>query len=144
MKTILRLTPLVIFIFLISMATTSCVKELSPIEIVNESDLFLHTNDISIFMEGVVAYKFDPSKHQIAFTEDRSSYMVTNMEQTEYYSLTITSALVLNQKVMVINNVSGIGYIDPNGYTMRILKVVGDKYWLWDEQAQVGLIIDYN
>lgn len=142
MKNILRLSLLSLSILVISIVITSCKKDpFDPNE--NKRLLFETVNSVSIYVDGAVAYEFDLKKHQVVYTMDKKMYMITNLQQTECYTLTISSTPVLNSIVNVTQNIVGIASLSPNTYTMQVIKVQGGKFWLWDNEIAVGFVLDF-
>ena len=141
MKKISKIVSLFIFVLVVSVVIASCQK--AP-TILFEDDIavFKMTNNPSVHMSGSIVYEFDETRHQVVYTESNRMYMVTNMEQTEFYSLTTTSTPRLNATVNVKVRSVGIDSMKPAVYTMVVIKIEDGKIWFWDSKSSVGFVID--
>ena len=68
--------------------------------------------------------------------------MVTNMEQTEFYSLSTTTTPRLFTTVNVKLKSVGIDVLKPAVYTMVMIQQRDNKIWLWDEKTHIGFVLD--
>ena len=137
MKNIAKFTLLLI----VFIGIASCEK--APTILFNdEITSFKLTNNASIHMNGDIVYEFDDERHQVVYTSDSKMYMVTNMEQTEFYSLTMTSTPRLYVTANVKVKSVGIDSVKPAVYTMEVIQKSDDKIWLWDEKSSVGFVLD--
>lgn len=120
---------------------TSCTEEVS---ISQERKSFELQADVSVTIANEQVYKFEENKHQTIYTTDKRKYMISNTDQTEYYSL-IMGAVPLLNAVLVVNVAHlGIGSgLAKETYNMNVIKKEGDKLWLWDEKEQVGFVLKH-
>ena len=136
-----KLVMLLLFILAVSVSINSCVK--AP-TILFEDDLtaFKLTTHASVHKEGAVIYEFDEQRHQIVYTQDKRMYMVTNMEQTEFYSLTTQTTPRLFVTINVKLKSVGIEALKPAIYTMVMVQQRDNKIWLWDDKTHIGFVLD--
>lgn len=137
MKNLYRIVLFVVFILIISCEENTGI-------VTSERALFESQQDVSILIASKVVHEFNDSLHQIIYTRDRMMYMMTNTEQTEYYSLVMNSIPELDSEVILAIEHSGLDVDFRNKkYTMTVIKDEEDKLWLWNEAELMGFLLKY-
>ncbi len=110
------------------------------------SSLFLEQSEIGIFSEGKMIKEFDKSSEQIVFDDDRSIYIVSNMDYTAQYTITIEGGIYLDNSLIVYLTANGLSGVEDIKASVKVLKVdsTDQRYWLWDSDLSVGLILDFS
>ncbi len=77
----------------------------------------------------------------MVYTNDLSQYCITNTDYTEQVTISIDGELSLNNKVSVTYTSSGIESLSSGSYTMEIIKVDGESYYLWESSSRTGILV---
>lgn len=143
MKKVLKYAISLLFV---AFSATSC-WEAESIDVINEREYrasFLAQTAPSVSIGGEVISTFDKVNEQISFVEDHSSYMVSDINNTKYYTLYIDNELLLDAKVKVLCDSKDIeGLKEYSDGEMKVLKIDAEKglIWIWDKDATVGFVL---
>lgn len=145
MKKILKLYALIISAIVISTSITACKKDNIEDSIEHNYRIKLEAESgIVVHIDGVEVHKFDVTLDQVVYKADRLSYMVTNLDQTKYYLLTLDTPPTLGEVVAVKFKSVGIEGVENKLYTMTVIKESSDKLWLWDSGTLIGFVVDFS
>ncbi len=90
----------------------------------------------------------DQETDQITYSEDRTIYMVSDMEYTKSYTLDIEGELLQDATVNIFYSSIGLdGKLDAQGdMTMEVLKTddANEKAWLWSDSKKLGFILYFE
>lgn len=91
----------------------------------------------------------DIETDQVVYSEDRTVYMVSDMEYTNSYTLKIDGKLEKDAVVEVDYTVVGInvGDVDESGsVSMKVVKVdsSNESVWLWDSESFMGFVLHFE
>lgn len=119
-----------------------------PAEETIESEVFMAKCDVaSLYLGDSNILPVDYENDQITFAEDRSIYMVSDMDYTKSYTLNIDGELSLNSLVTVAYTSVGIEKLPTSEVVeMEVLKVdeVANLVWLWDDKNSVGFLMEFD
>ncbi|MFI3332055.1 MAG: hypothetical protein SNI51_01040 [Rikenellaceae bacterium] len=132
--------------------TFSCKKDDTQINEANnafelEQFLALSEDSAALYCGSGVSIAVDIETDQIAYADDRSVYMVSNMDCTQNYTLNIDGELEAEQKVMVEYTSMGYDAIEESGSSEMYVAKVDDQanmVWLWDSENMIGFIMHFE
>lgn len=131
-----------------ALMTTSCKKddkEMDKITTSVECENFIKGEDQPSIYFGDGAYQtIDIESDQITYSEDRSIYMVSDMEYTQSYTLQIEGDLTLNSTLQVEYISVGISDLEESAsIEMEVVNVDASNQtvWLWNEDSTLGFIL---
>lgn len=137
MKSLYKFVVLVVLVLAVS-----CVERDDAISMGRAS--FQAQSDLSFMIASEVVHESNDNLHQVIYTKDKKMYMVTNTEQTEYYSLVMNNIPELNSEIVAEIEHSGLDADFPNKkYVMTVIKAEQDKLWLWNEEGLMGFVLEY-
>ncbi len=133
----------------IAFSTTSCLQSNSKIEDVDHEPeykaSFLEISEPSASVMGEVITSFDKISEQISYLEDRSNYMVSDINNTRHYTLYISGDLLLNSKINILCVTSGIEGLEEFSSEMTVEKIDSSNglIWIWSSEKMSGFVLKF-
>ncbi len=143
-----------IFLFaIIAIATifTSCHKDNEEFDNIIDSaacqEFVASGSTASLYANGL-SFAVDAENDQIAYSEDRTIYMVADMEFTLSYTLDIEGDLLLESTVDIYYSSVGYdGILEEQGSLSMIVANIdslGNTVWLWSDDQEIGFILYFE
>lgn len=126
-------------------ATVSCVNDTTSSS-KNYYNEFIAENNIMAVANGEVVKSYSKENDQVIYNDDRTLFMLSDMNYTTQYTLTVSGEIVLDN-VVTINYKSNIGEsLSSGSCAMTVVKADEDdsRYWLWDSEGNIGFIVDFS
>ncbi len=98
-------------------------------------------------MVGDTTYKlFDKTTEQVTYNSTKTLYMVSTLDSSTHYTLTLSGALLLDNKISVEYEANNIKGLESGSTTMEVLKIDSkdQRYWLWSSELLIGFILDFD
>lgn len=110
-----------------------------------ESAFTTNFDEVSIIQNGKVYWAFNEESEQIISNSNRDSYMIANIDFSRYHQFGITGEYKEGETVTVKIDGEGNNVLSDGEYQMRVSKLSesGSKVWLWNNEANLGLIIEF-
>ncbi|MFI3315955.1 MAG: hypothetical protein SNF93_00060 [Rikenellaceae bacterium] len=107
---------------------------------------FLSESEIGIIAEGTRIKSFDEKSEQIVFDDDKSMFMISNMDYSVHYTLEFEGELLLDNSLNTLYSSSGIDGIGSGTSSVTVVKIdtSDNRYWLWDSALCIGFIVDFS
>ena len=144
MKNIFKFSSLLLLILSFSMLS-SCKKDPHNTE---EHDRllseFVKVDAPSVYVKGDMLVEFNKETEQIASSEDKLEYMVSNMTFDKLYILNFSASPETYSQFTVNCSSVGLSNLTFTGKDMSIVRETEDMYWLWDSKDYVGIVIKFH
>ncbi|MFI3323547.1 MAG: hypothetical protein SNI45_02550 [Rikenellaceae bacterium] len=108
---------------------------------------FLDSSEIGAYVKGVAVKSYNAETDQVIYDDSRSMYMISDMNCTDYYSLSFSGSFIIDFTVFVTCQTTGVnGLINDNQYIMTVVQAEdSDKiYWLWDSDTSTGFVVNFT
>ncbi len=115
-------------------------------ETADNSTLFLGQTEIGLVSGDTMIKEFDEQSEQIVFDDSRSIYVVSNVDYTAQYTITIEGGIYLDNLLTITLEATGLSGIENIEASVRVVKVNSSdqRYWLWDSDLDIGFILDFS
>lgn len=113
----------------------SCNGDIFPTFVANDA--------IHIEVNGETILKYDELTCQLGFNRDRHQFRMCTDNMSDYFSVTmsmIPNAQGDNLKADLIWTTK-TDVITRKNVALEVVKAEGDKFWLWNEQGRIALVI---
>ncbi len=137
-----------IFVCMI-VGVTSCTQTSSEDVSKNYKEALLQNDSAAVSCEGFNITAFDPKTDQITYDGGKTSYMVTNIDYTKQYTLTIKGDVELDEEVTVSCRSNGLSELATAVGTTPITMEVIDRdetsgmVWLWSSEKNLGFALKF-
>lgn len=105
---------------------------------------FLAQSKVGLYDDGATLSVYSEENEQIAYSEDRSEYMVADLEGKKYYELAISGALLEGNDVTVSAKLGGYGDFEIAGDEMTVLRTQDELVWIWDSEKCQGAVLYFE
>lgn len=110
------------------------------------STLFLSQTEIGIVSGSKMVKEFNKQSEQIIFDKNKSIYVVSNIDYTAQYTITIEGGIYLDNSLTVKLEATGLSGVENVEASVKVVKVDSSdqRYWLWNNDLEVGFILDFS
>lgn len=110
------------------------------------STLFLNQSEIGIVSGNKMIKEFNKQSEQIIFDKNKNIYVVSNIDYTAQYTITIEGGIYLDNSLTVKLEATGLSGVENIEASVKVVKVDSSdqRYWLWDNDLEIGFILDFS
>lgn len=116
----------------------SCDRSVEP------DEAFLTGSDIQLKVNGEVIYTYDPLTWQLSYNAGLKEFRAFDDPVKNWFSVVMDQIpTAMGDKVTATVSWGSTGQPTSLRSTLKVVKVEGDKYWLWrgDKKGQTGVTI---
>ena len=117
----------------------SC-EEKQPV-ISPEQNSFMEKVDDGLVIGTAYKLKFNELTHQMSVNSQRKIYRLQSDNQSEYFVAKYSQSSTNIGEVLPITIESYNGTLTSESLDMEVVKMVGMRLWLWNNEKQTGVII---
>lgn len=98
---------------------------------------------IRLELGGQTAFVYDAATCQLAFSRSDCSFRVHTDDMTDWFSVKMSAipAAVDEELMADLQWTTESSVSNRKDVALRVVKLEGDKVWLWGPQGQVGLVV---
>lgn len=105
------------------------------------SSAFSARDDVRLQIGGVEQLCYDPLTWQMGFNQEKRQFRVHTDNMSDYFTLTLSSIPEKDGETVNGNLVytTRSNVVTKNNVTFKVLRLEGDKIWLWNHSGHIGL-----
>ena len=104
---------------------------------------FVADDSIHLEVNGVTQLRYDETDCQLGYNRERGQFRMCTDRMSDYFSIKMNS-LPSNQGDMITADLvwtTKTDVITRKNVALEVVKAEGDKFWLWNEQGRIALVI---
>lgn len=109
----------------------------------NVDEAFTLNDTVRMEYNGAVLFTYSPLTCQLFFNRDSRTFRAGTDNMSDYFSLTLSD--IPKSGTDVVNGdiwwSSGMNVANITNITLRVVKLEGDKIWLWAAKERIGLVV---
>jgi len=104
---------------------------------------FTGAENVCLMQKGKVLCTYDPATYQIGFNRNQGQFRVHTDNMSDYFIVNVDSVpSELGQEVNgSIIWTTATDIFTKRDITLELVRVEGDKLWLWASQGQIGAVV---
>ncbi|MBQ9310373.1 MAG: hypothetical protein IJ222_05840 [Bacteroidales bacterium] len=119
----------------VMMLACSCQEE-------SLSQSFVEYGNLRIEIKGFTTFLYDPLSCQVSFNRDKCEFRVHSDNMSDFYSLTLDEfPSEAGMKVSGTVSWTTGNNLHNKKTTFEVLKLEGDKVWLWSSKNRIALVV---
>ncbi len=126
---------LIIFII---MSLTLCACDISK-----QRNAFIESDEIRLQIGRDIPFSYKPLNCQLSFSRENRTFRAQTDNASDYFSVKFTEIPVQLEQELNADLVwtTPIDILHRNNLALKVLRLEGDKVWLWSDSAQIGLSV---
>lgn len=104
---------------------------------------FAARDQIRLQVGGVEQISYDPIDCQLGFNPDKREFRVHTDNMSDYFTVTLTRIPTEDEEVVsgTLTYTTSSDVITRKNITLEVIRLEGDKIWLWNQPGRIGLQI---
>lgn len=108
----------------------------------NVSEEFRLSDELRIEIKGYTTFRYNPMTCQIAYNRDKCEFRVHTDNMSDFYALKLAQyPAETGQTISGTVSWTTGSNIHNKKTTFEVLKLEGDKIWLWSSRNKIALVV---
>lgn len=105
---------------------------------------FVSDDNVHIEMNGNTILKYDEITCQMGFNRERRQFRMCTDSMSDYFSITMNMIPTAQGEKIRGDLVwtTSRDVVSRKNIALEVVKTEGDKFWLWNEQERIALVIE--
>ena len=104
---------------------------------------FVADDTIHLEMDGVLQLRYDGTWCQLGFSRERCQFRMCTDSMSDYFAVQMDQLPVQEGDILKadLTWTTPRDVVTRKNIALEVVKAEGDKFWLWNEQGRIALVI---